>query len=85
MHLVAWMPRMTHAQCDALIALASAQGLGLHPVAPHFNKRPAIPGLLLGYAGISTNEIAAAMSLLDACLATLFDESHQRKKQSRSR
>lgn len=82
MHLIAWMPRMTHAQCDALIALASALGLGLHPVAPHFNKRPAVPGLLVGYAGLSTNEIAAAMESLDICFTSQFDMPGTRRNTS---
>ncbi len=73
MHLIGWMPKMTHVQCSELIALASARGLGLHPVQPHFNKRPAIPGLLFGYAGLSKTEIVSAMSLLDSCLSTMFD------------
>jgi GntR family transcriptional regulator / MocR family aminotransferase len=84
MHLIAWMPRMTHTQCNALIALASTHGLGLHPVEPHFNKRPAIPGLLIGYAGLSTKEIVSATQLLDSCLSKLLDESISTKKSGRS-
>jgi len=68
MHLVAWLPRLSHAQCDQLIAIASKQSLGLHPIAPAYKKPPKIPGLLLGYAAMSVAEIEAAMKVLDKCM-----------------
>jgi GntR family transcriptional regulator/MocR family aminotransferase len=68
MHLVAWLPRMNHEQCAQLIALASERGLGLHPIASSYQRRPRSPGLLLGYAALSVLEIEAAMAVLDQCM-----------------
>jgi GntR family transcriptional regulator/MocR family aminotransferase len=68
MHVVAWLPHMTHAQCDRLIGHASKRGLGLHPIAPHYKKPPRTPGLLMGYAALSVAEIDAAMSVLEGCV-----------------
>lgn len=68
MHLVAWLPRMTHAQCEQLIAIAASRSLGLHPIAPLYKKPPKIPGLLLGYAAMSVAEIEAAMKVLDTSM-----------------
>ena len=71
MHAVAWLPHMSQAKCAELIELASARGLGLHPIAGHFKRPPKVPGLLLGYAALSTTEIEAAMQVLETCLASL--------------
>ncbi len=68
MHLVAWLPRMTHDQCAQLIAIANAKGLGLHSIAWLYKKKPKIPGLLMGYAALSVAEIGAAMTVLKKCL-----------------
>ena len=68
MHLVAWLPHMRHEQCAQLVDMASARGLGLHPIAPLYHRRPRVPGLLLGYAALSVVEIEAAMMVLDKCL-----------------
>ena len=72
MHVVAWMRGTSHAQCGAFIELASARGLGLHPIAPHYSRRPKAAGLLLGYAALAPAEIDAAMQLLGRCMAAAF-------------
>lgn len=68
MHLVAWLPHMSYEQCTQLVDLASARGLGLHPIAPLYHRKPKMPGLLVGYAALSVVEIEAAMKVLDKCL-----------------
>lgn len=68
MHLVAWLARGSHEDCDALIEQARRRGLGLYPIAPHFMGKPARPGLLFGYCGLSTNEIEEALVILEASL-----------------
>lgn len=68
MHVVAWMPDYSYAQVDALVAHAHQAGLGLYPIAPYYRHRPAVPGLLLGYSGLSTNELDDAMRLFGECL-----------------
>ena len=72
MHIVVWLPRLTYAQLTELTELALARGLGLHPVHPYYRVPPPRPGLLVGYAGLSCNQIRAAVELLGRCL----DELH---------
>ncbi len=79
MHLVAWMPKTTHAQCVRFTEYAAQRGLGLHPVMPHFRAPPAMAGLLLGYAGMSATEIEAAMKILGACLKAAIASGILRK------
>ena len=68
MHLVAWMPKMTHAQCDQLIEIAASHDLGLHPISRLYKKPPKVPGFLLGFAALSVTEIGAAMTVLEKSL-----------------
>jgi GntR family transcriptional regulator/MocR family aminotransferase len=42
--------------------------LGLHPVHPYYRIKPPHPGLLVGFAGLSCNQIRAALELLGHCL-----------------
>lgn len=70
MHLVAWLRRLTFAQCDMLIRRAAQLGLRLHPIHPYYRERPARPGLLLGYAGLGSSQLRAAAEILKDC----FDE-----------
>ena len=71
MHVIVWFPRLSHAQLDRLIELGAARGLGLHPVHPHYRVRPARPGLLMGFAGLSCSELAVATELLGRCVREL--------------
>lgn len=66
--LVVWLRGFDDAQCEQLIREASAQGLGLLPIAPYYFVPPPCPGLLLGYAELSGTELEAAMALLGRCL-----------------
>jgi GntR family transcriptional regulator / MocR family aminotransferase len=45
---VGWLPGWSGAEVDSLIRLAHARGLGIQSMAPHFHRRPAPAGLLLG-------------------------------------
>jgi len=71
MHVIVWFPRLSYAQLDRLIELGAARGLGLHPVHPHYRVRPARPGLLMGFAGLSCSELAVATELLGRCVREL--------------
>ena len=71
MLVVVWLPDYHHAQIDALITLARERGLGLHSIAPHYNERPALPGLMLGYCGLSRAQLRDAMQLFGGCLDTI--------------
>jgi GntR family transcriptional regulator/MocR family aminotransferase len=64
MHLVAWLRRINFEQCEALVAQAARMGLRLHPIHPYYRVRPARPGLLLGYAGLMSHQLRAAVDIL---------------------
>ncbi len=68
MHLTAWLTRANHGDCERLVAHARERGLGLYTIAPYCLKMPPRPGLVLGYAGLPTADIDAAMKLLGKCL-----------------
>ncbi|MEW9624358.1 PLP-dependent aminotransferase family protein [Rhodanobacter geophilus] len=68
MHIVVWLPDYSHAQVDALIADAHDRGLGLYSIAPHYRQPPAVPGLILGYCGLSRVQLREAMQLFGECL-----------------
>ncbi|MEO6800489.1 MAG: PLP-dependent aminotransferase family protein [Rhodanobacter sp.] len=71
MHVLAWLAEYEHEQLDELIQHAHARGLGLYPVAPCYQQRPAVPGLILGYCGLSSSELREAMRLFGSCLDTI--------------
>lgn len=68
MHLVVWLRDYDHAQLDDLIDYAHERGLGLYPIGPHYHARPTVPGLLLGYGGLSSLELQEAAQLFGTCL-----------------
>lgn len=71
MHLVVWLPKFDYEQCHALIEHACNRGLGLFPIEPHYVTPPPRPGLLLGYAGLSVNELREATELFGQCIREL--------------
>ncbi|CAM5257362.1 MocR-like pyridoxine biosynthesis transcription factor PdxR [Rhodanobacter lindaniclasticus] len=77
MHVLAWLPGYDHAQLDALIGYAHEHGLGLYPVAPCYQQKPAIPGLILGYCGLPDAELREAMRLFGACLDAIDARRHE--------
>ncbi|KQW01402.1 hypothetical protein ASC87_15600 [Rhizobacter sp. Root1221] len=68
MHVVGWLPHLDAAGAGRLLVAARARGLGLHLISPYYRTPPSHPGLLLGYAGLSPVQIAAATDLLGQCL-----------------
>lgn len=71
MHVVGWLPGFDQSRLDRLIASARLQGLGLHPVHPHYRVPPPRLGLLLGFAGLFPRQIDAATKILGECLQAL--------------
>lgn len=69
-HLVVWLCDLDHQQCAQLIARAREAGVDLHSIEPHCLQRPARPGLLMGYAGVSAANLAQATRLFGQVLAT---------------
>lgn len=76
MHVVAWLPGYDHAQLDELIQVARERGLGLYSIAPCYQRKPEIPGLILGYCGLPEAELREAMRLFGACLDTIDARRH---------
>ncbi len=74
-HVVVWFRRMTYPQLDRLIEIAAAHELGLYPIHPNYRTRPARPGLLVGYAGLTPTALRTATALLGECLEILDKES----------
>jgi GntR family transcriptional regulator / MocR family aminotransferase len=73
-HVVVWFRRMTYPQLDRLMELAAGRELGLYPIHPNYRIRPARPGLLVGYAGLTASALKAAAALLGECLDVLEQE-----------
>ncbi len=68
MHILAWLPRMSHAQSQRMVERARSRGLGLYLVAPYCLKPLPRPGLLLGYADLPPADLQAAMRVFGECL-----------------
>ncbi len=68
MHILAWLPRLSHAQSRVLVERAQKRGLGLYLVAPYCLKPLPRPGLLLGYADLPPSDLQAAMRIFGECL-----------------
>lgn len=68
MHLMVWLRGYDAARREALVAYAHEHGLGLHPISPLYLHAPERQGLLLGYCGLSVNELREAMRLFGHCL-----------------
>lgn len=68
MHSVGWLPDFDHRRFAALLRVAEERGLRLHPIAPHYARPPSMPGLLLGFAGLSVAQLRQATRILGECL-----------------
>ncbi len=68
MHFVVWFRQLRFDELEAFIERAKALGLGLYPIHPYYRDRPARPGLLIGYAGLSVAELKTAVELFARCL-----------------
>jgi GntR family transcriptional regulator/MocR family aminotransferase len=68
MHVLAWLPRLRHAQARELVDRASAKGLGLYLIAPYFLENGPRPGVLLGFADLPAADLEAAMRIFGECL-----------------
>lgn len=68
MHILAWLPKLSHAGARDLVERARAKGLGLYLIAPYFLKPSLRPGVLLGFADLPAADLEAAMRLFGQCL-----------------
>jgi GntR family transcriptional regulator / MocR family aminotransferase len=74
-HVVVWFRRMSYSQLERLVEIGAEHELGLYPIHPNYRTRPARPGLLVGYAGLTPSALRTAAALLGDCLDVLEKES----------
>jgi GntR family transcriptional regulator / MocR family aminotransferase len=67
-HLVVWFPHLGYTNLRRLIERASERGLGLYAIHPFYQTPPPRPGLLIGFAGLTSEQLNAATALLASCL-----------------
>jgi GntR family transcriptional regulator/MocR family aminotransferase len=75
-HVVVWLRHLSYDQLFHLIDIAKSRELGLYPIHPHYKKRPARPGLLIGYAGLTPAALAIATNIFGQCLKDVMAESN---------
>jgi GntR family transcriptional regulator / MocR family aminotransferase len=68
MHFIVWLNKMSFAELPSFLSRAAAVGLGLYPVHPYYRIKPARPGLLIGYAGLTAGNLRKAVELISNCL-----------------
>jgi GntR family transcriptional regulator/MocR family aminotransferase len=68
MHVVAWFRTLSYTEVARLISHAAQRGLGLYPIHHYYQVRPAHPGLMLGFAGLTPNQLTSATDLLGRCV-----------------
>jgi GntR family transcriptional regulator/MocR family aminotransferase len=71
MHFVVWLRELSYERFGTLMDRASEAGLGLYPVHHYYHTRPPHPGVLLGYAGLSSGQIKSAIEIFAECLKRL--------------
>jgi GntR family transcriptional regulator/MocR family aminotransferase len=68
MHFVVWFSDLSFEELPAFLTKAAAVGLGLYPVHPYYRIKPTRPGVLIGYAGLSSAQLRTAVELFARCL-----------------
>jgi GntR family transcriptional regulator / MocR family aminotransferase len=71
MHFVLWFSDLTFEELPAFLTKAAAVGLGLYPVHPYYRRKLDRPGVLIGYAGLSSGQLRAAVELFAQCLRNI--------------
>ena len=64
LHLVVWLPRLSRARVDDLIAGCARRNVGIYSVAPHCATAPPHAGLLLGYGIVEREAVATGIARL---------------------
>jgi GntR family transcriptional regulator/MocR family aminotransferase len=67
-HVVVWFRRLSYKSFGQLIERASERGVGLYPIHPFYQTPPTMPGLMMGFGGLSATQLNTAMAVLAACL-----------------
>jgi GntR family transcriptional regulator/MocR family aminotransferase len=71
MHMVAWLPRFTYQQLDALLLATRRRSLGVRPIHAYYANRPSTPGLLLGVASLSAAQLRVCARLLGEAISEI--------------
>lgn len=64
LHVVAWFRGLAARAGGDLAARAAALGVGVYPVTPYYETKPAMLGLLLGYGALPVRSIATGVARL---------------------
>jgi GntR family transcriptional regulator/MocR family aminotransferase len=67
-HVVVWFPHVNYKTLRLLIERALERGVGLYPIHPFYQTPPAMPGLMIGFGGLSPAQLDTAVALIAACL-----------------
>lgn len=78
LHVVLWLPSIRQPDEPALVAASRERGVAVYPVSPLFagprsRTRPRPAGLILGYAGLTIEQIQKGVRTLSAGIALLQD------------
>jgi len=57
MHITVWLPRHAPDEVPQVISEAARRNVGVYPIAPYYQAPPTRAGLLLGYSGLSPNDL----------------------------
>jgi GntR family transcriptional regulator / MocR family aminotransferase len=85
LHLVVWMPKLTHAQMDALVAACARRSVGVYSIARHALSPLARPGVMLGYGLLDESQIRDGIRVLAAAYGEVCRAAPSRSRRSNAR
>jgi GntR family transcriptional regulator/MocR family aminotransferase len=85
LHLVVWMPNLTHAQVEALAAACERRGIGVYSIARHGLRPLERPGVMLGYGLLDESQIREGIRGLAAAFWEVSRPAPSRKPRSSAR
>lgn len=77
-HLVVWLQDLQYPELNRLVELGIGRSLGLYPIHYYYRNPPERPGLILGFAGLSSDALDRSGALLADCLDELAEERRRR-------
>jgi GntR family transcriptional regulator / MocR family aminotransferase len=85
LHLVVWMPNLTHAQVDALAAACERRSIGVYSIARHALRPLARPGVMLGYGLLDESQIREGIRGLAAAYWEVCRAAPSRSRRNSAR
>ncbi len=80
LHLVIWPRGIDMDQVDAVVSTALDRGVGVYPVTPYYIRQPR-PGLILGYACLTEQEIREGVTILADVVRSVRSEKSKVKSE----